>query len=162
MPSSQRVCAWEGLGGGPLYMKPPLKKRTTCRVQQKFNSPKISPLPNESLPTPTPPFPQKIPPHAPPPSQTLADSGFFGPNTGQFGSEPGYFGSEPGYFGSLSGRFLAFLGQNQAVLGPVSPSLEPLLPGRCAKTSPPTLRMRTHPLHLAFSKSHKIALYYHK
>ena len=67
---------------------------------------------------------------------------------------------------AIWGRFWVDSGLSRAkiapIWGPLPPLGSPLLPGRCAKTSPPTLRMRTHPLHLAFSKSHKIALYYHK
>ena len=113
-PSRQARRGWAS-----LYKAHSLKKRTTSRVQQKFNSPKFSLTPT-SPPQRHLPFPQKIPPHAPP-SQTLADSGFFGPNTGQFGSDSGYFGS-------ILGRFWAFPGQNHAVLGPTPPSLEPSLP----------------------------------
>ena len=111
-------------------MKPPLKKRTTCRVQQKFNSPKISLLPNESLPTPTPPFPQKIPPHAPP-SQPRSDPGFFGPiwiRSGLLGVRNGLFWvdsrlsrAKPGPIWVDSGSIPGFPGPEPRRFGPHSP-----------------------------------------
>ena len=118
-PSRQARRGWAS-----LYKAHSLKKRTTSRVQQKFNSPKISSRESishnaisqhqKTLPT----LPRAKPGPIP---------GFFGPNAGQFGSEPGYFGS-------ILGRFRAFLGQNRAVLGPIPPSA----PGDVQKFHLPT------------------------
>ena len=81
---------------------------------------------------------------------------------------------------AFSGRTRANLGQNWAILGrfwvdsrlsrakivpfwaPFPPPGSPFHPGRCAKTSPPSPRAQTHPLHRDFPKSHRIAPYYHK
>ena len=101
-----------GVGGGRGREPEKFSQmKQACRMQQKFNSPKNSS--RESISHNAISQHQKPSPRSPP-SQTLADSGFFGPNTGQFGSEPGYFGS-------LLGRFLAFPGQNRTVLGPRFP-----------------------------------------
>ena len=122
--------------------------KQASRVQQKFNSPKISLLPNESLPTPTPPFPQKIPPHAPP-SQPRSDPGFFGPiwiRSGLLGVRNGLF-----WVDSRLSR-----AKTAPIWAPVPPPGEPLRPGRRAKTSPPSPRTQAHPLHRNSPKSHKI------
>ena len=102
-------------------MKPPLKKRTTCRVQQKFNSPKISPLPNESLPTPTPPFPQKIPPHAPPPEPNIGRLGFFRAKHGPIWVRTGLFWVRTGLFRVAFGSIFGFSGSESGRFGPRFP-----------------------------------------
>ena len=153
-PLGRRTRAGRRDGGGPLYMKPPLKKRTTCRVQQKFNSPKILPSPPQRhLP-----FPQKIPPLTPP-SQPWADPGLFWAKPGPIWVRSGLLGGRNGLFGVDSGFSRVKITPFWA---PFSPPRSPFRPGRCAKTSPSTLRTRTHPLHLDFPKSHRIPLYYHK
>ena len=125
------------------------------RVQQKFNSPKISLLPNESLPTPAPPFPQKIPPHAPPRAKHWPTRAFSGHTRANLGQNR-----------AISGRFWVdfwlFRVKIALIWAPFPPPGEPLLPGRRAKTSPPSPRTQTHHRHSAFPKSHKIVLYYHK
>ena len=95
-PSRQARRGWASLYEAPSQKKNHLPRAT------KIQQPKNSPLAPTSSPAPPPP---KNPSPCSPPSQTLADSGFFGPNTGQFGSEPGYFGSILGFSGSKSGRF---------------------------------------------------------
>ena len=115
--------------------------KQASRVQQKFNSPKISLLPNESLPTPTPPFPQKIPPHAPP-SQPRSDPGFFGPiwiRSGLLGvrnglfwvdsrlsrAKPGPIWVRTGLFWVDSGSIPGFPGSKSCCFGPPSPPGNP-------------------------------------
>ena len=88
--------------------------KQACRVQQKFNSPKITS--HESTLSRQPPRTKPLPllpraNHGPIPD-------FFGPNPGHFGSDSGYFGSEPGYFGSIPG----FPGSKSGRFGPRSPS----------------------------------------
>ena len=102
-PSRQARRGWASL------YEAPLKKRTTSRVQQKFNSPKISSrestLSQQSPRT-------KNPPHAPP-SQPRVAPGLFrakpgpiwvriGPFRVDSGSIPGFPGPEPRRFGPHS------------------------------------------------------------
>ena len=150
-PLGRRTRAGRRDGGGPLYMKPPLKKRTTCRVQQKFNSPKILPSPPQRhLP-----FPQKIPPLTPP-SQPWADPGLFW-------AKPGPIWVRFGLFWVAFGSLLDFPGSKSRRFGPHFPLPEaPSAPGDVQKLHLPA-RSHEHTFFTpSFPKSHKITLYYHK
>ena len=145
-PSRQARRGWVSLYEAPSQKKNHLPRAT------KIQQPKIFPHSNKTSPNT---FPAQKPLPTSPQTKPEPTPGFFGPN-------PGQFGSEPGYFGSILGRFRAFPGQNHAVLGLLPLPETPLLTGRRAKTSPPSPRTQSHPLHPDFSNSHKISLYYHK
>ena len=144
-------------------MKPPLKKRTTCRVQQKFNSPKFSLTPTRHPPTPSPHKNPSPHPPRPNPSRPRAFSGQTRANLGQKWAIGGQKRAIGGQKRAFSGRFWAFPGQNHAVFAPHFPLPGiPFHPGRCAKTSPPSPFTRTHLLHPDFPNQHRIALDCHK
>ena len=112
--------------------------KQASRVQQKFNSPKISSSPTNHPPNTSSPHKKSLP--TLPRANHGSTPGFFGPN-------PGQFGSEPGYFGSLLGRFWTSPGQNHAVLGPIFPSQKPPPPRETCKnfTSQPAHRIAPPP-----------------
>ena len=133
-PSRQARRGWASLYEAPSQKKNHLPRAT------KIQQPKNSPLAPTSSPAPPPP---KNPSPCSPPSQTLADSGFFGPNTGQFGSEPGYLGLIPGFPGPESHQFWP----------PFPLSGSPLCPGKLCKN------FTSQPAHLnapSFSRFPKI------
>ena len=151
-PSFRRVRAWEGGERAPVAlcreptepagetggrasrsMKPPLKKRTTCRVQQKFNSPKFYPRPNKPPSTSS---PKKIPPLTPP-SQPWSDPGLFWAKPGPIWVRSGLLGVRNGLFGVDSGFSRVKITPFWA---PFSPPRSPFRPGRRAKTSPSSPR----------------------
>ena len=130
------------------YSLLPLPCSSPPRVQQKFNSPKISS--RESISH------NAISPH----KKSLPM--LFRASHGATRAFSGQTRVISGQNWAILGQFWAFPGQNRAVLG-LFPSPGSLLrPGRCAKTSPPSPRTESLPLHLDFQNSHKIALYYHK
>ena len=130
--------------------------KQASRVQQKFNSPIISLLPNESLPTPTPPFPQKIPPHAPP-SQPRSDPGFFGPiwiRSGLLGVRNGLFWvdsrlsrAKPGPIWVRTGLFWVDSGSIPGFPGPEPRRFGPRFPLPGAPSAPRDVQKLHLPAH---------------
>ena len=108
--------------------------KQASRVQQKFNSPKIS-----SSPTNHPPqhlLPQKTPPLTPP-SQPWSDPGLFWAKPGPIWVRSGLLGVRNGLFGVDSGFSRVKITPFWA---PFSPPRSPFRPGRRAKTSPSSPR----------------------
>ena len=119
------------------------------RVQQKFNSPKISS--HESTLSRQPPR-TKTPPLTPP-SQPRAAPGLFR-------AKPGPFWVRFGLFWVRTRLFRVDSGLSRAKIAPIwapfPPPGSPFRPGRCAKTSPLILRTQSRPVYLNFPKSHKL------
>ena len=126
-PSRQARRGWAS-----LYKAHSLKKRTTSRVQQKFNSPKISS--RESISHNAISQHQKTSPRSPEP--TVGRPRAF---SGQTRANLGQKWAIGGQKRAFSGRFWAFPGQNHAVFAPHFPLPgSPSAPGAVQKFHLPT------------------------
>ena len=124
-PSRQARRGWASLYEAPSQKKNHLPRATKIQQPKKF-LPRIN-LPQRHLPA------RKIPPRALP---------------GSNASRPRLFRAKPGPIWVRNGLFWIDSGFSRAktapIWAPVPPPGNPLRPGRCAKTSPPSPFAQTH------------------
>ena len=145
-PSRQARRGWASLYEAPSQKKNHLPHAT--KIQQPKNFlPRINPLTTIS------PY-KKSSPRSPEPTtgRPRAFSGQTRANLGQNRAISGRFWVDSGLSWARTAPFWA----------PFPPPGEPLLPGRCAKTSPPNPSTQAHLPHPDFPNPHRIALDCHK
>ena len=137
-PSRQARRGWASL------YEAPSQKKTTCRVQQKFNSPKFFLTPTRHPPTPSPHKNPSPHPPRPNPSRPRAFSGQTRANLGQNRA--------------ISGRFWVDSRLPRAriapILAPVSPLGEPPLPREIVQKLHLPARASKRTLFLTLSQNH--------